>query len=431
MGIGLVLLLLQDVGPLVEKLRSDRVEERQAGEDALVALGEPVLSALAKLRGTADAEVGARLDQVAWRIRWWERTVWASRAAVDSDSGRAVWSIPERLHTGASLARERDVFLWTKGRLERRALRDGARVWEAAARGAEGELHLVGDALLVVGAEGMQAFSPETGRALWPFVAGQEWHARDVTSDGARFLLRTRSGCAFYDASSGKLLWSAAEDAENAAFLPGGDVLIAGDLTTRRCRAADGKVLWSVGTLRSDIGAPLFTEGGRVVTGFGSLGEWTTLCLDPETGATKWSGANLLPSAVAEGPDGRLLMLPIFSPYTPRRDLLVWDAKEARRHPLEGTPTGLRVAGDRVLVTDHRRSCCSLALRAYRLEDGKPLWTADARGIPTEHSKYYHAMRLEVRGSRVVLIGHAAAGDYVEAFRLDTGALVSRWVQPP
>lgn len=427
MGLGLALLLFQDVGSLVDKLRSDSVEERQAGEDALVAMGEAVLPALARLRGSADVEVAGRLDQVVYRIRWWERTIWASRAAVDIDSGRALWSLSHRLHAGASLARERDVFLWTKGQLECRTLKSGAKVWEAAARGAEGELHLIGNALLAVGAEGMQAFLPGSGKALWPFIPSpkEDWHRRHVISGGDRFVLTTISGCAVHDSPSGRLLWSALEDAEKAAFLPGGDVLVAGARTTRRCRGADGKVVWSVETPRANHPPALFVVGGRVVTWLGtSPQDWTTLCLDPETGAVEWSGS-MLPQEAAAGPDGRLLLLPAL-----RRELVL-DAKEVRRIPLEGSPTGFRVAGDRVLVTDHVRSCCGLALRAYRLDDGKPLWTADARGIPTEHSKYYHAMHVEVRGGRAILIGHAAAGDYVETFRLDTGALVSRWVQPP
>ena len=85
------------------------------------------------------------------------------------------------------------------------------------------------------------------------------------------------------------------------------------------------------------------------------------------------------------------------------------------------------VEGRRVYVADHHRMCCSIRLYALDVETGAPLWTAPAMGIPASHSKYRHEARLARVGPYLVLMGEAAAGDYVEAFDPATGAKVSRW----
>src|SRR5437870_3469632 len=85
----------QQVQEWIEKLGSEKVEERLAAEEALVERGESILTELQKARASKDAEVVARIDQIVDRVRWWEGRVWVGRRSVDVRTGRAVWELPE------------------------------------------------------------------------------------------------------------------------------------------------------------------------------------------------------------------------------------------------------------------------------------------------------------------------------------------------
>lgn len=107
--------------------------------------------------------------------------------------------------------------------------------------------------------------------------------------------------------------------------------------------------------------------------------------------------------------------------------LRISDAAVLWTRPEVGDASRLLVEGRRVYVADHIGMCCGIRLYALDVETGERLWTAPARGIPTEHSKYRHDARLARVGPHLALLGEASRGDYVEAFDPATGALVSRW----
>ena len=67
--IWLALVLAQeDPGPLVDKLGSDDVIEREKAAAALVKLGESALKALQKAAGDSNAEVASRAQDILRRI---------------------------------------------------------------------------------------------------------------------------------------------------------------------------------------------------------------------------------------------------------------------------------------------------------------------------------------------------------------------------
>jgi hypothetical protein len=371
----LLLLILQAaledrVRAELERLASPDVEIRQAAEAALVELGEDVLPPLERLAATADAETRGRVADVVRRVRWWDHEVlWRGRWI---DLRRGVHRpSPYGLH-----------------------------------------VRTAGPRIVDVGEAGARGVDFRSGRELWTRTAGLPKELWDVEAGDASVAVRSPEGVVCLDAATGAVLWTRKGTWPRLALAPGGDWIV-----------GDGRRVERVGATSWAADGPnvcaLAVAAGQVFVGGPTA---TTRVLDAATGRELRAIERAVQEAVDAG-GGRVVALSGGELVALRSadGAALWRRAEVR----DGSR--MLVEGRRIYVADHLRMCCSIKLYALDVETGALLWTAPARGIPTSHSKYRHDARLARVGPHLVLLGAAAAGDYVEAFDPATGALVSRW----
>ncbi|HEX7902045.1 MAG TPA: PQQ-binding-like beta-propeller repeat protein [Planctomycetota bacterium] len=353
----------------LERLSSADVEVRQAAEAALVAMGEDVIAPLERLAATADVETRGRVADVVRRLRWWDHVVFFRGRKIDLRRGSA----------------------------------------QATDYGPHARV--VGGRIVDVTATSIRAFDLRSGRALWKTEpVGELW---GVEAGESSIAIRTPKGVTCLDAADGRALWTS--PAHRFEPLAGGDWLVAdGDGLARK-----GSTPWAV-----KAGQPCFVAAaGPWALATGPAGH--SRLLDARTGKELRTLDNAAYRAVQAG-DDRLLVVGrrTLTAYKPSDGSIFWTRLEV------GEASRPLVEGRRVYVADHIAMCCGIKLYALDVETSETLWTAQARGIPTEHSKYRHDARLARVGPYLVLTGEAAAGDYVEAFDSATGATVSRWTSP-
>jgi hypothetical protein len=90
---------------------------------------------------------------------------------------------------------------------------------------------------------------------------------------------------------------------------------------------------------------------------------------------------------------------------------------------LEGHHASAFLGKDGVLYfADFNPSSSGCALVAFDLADKKELWKTHLKGLgPIEHTKYSNRVALDFVGNAVKVLGHEAAGDYIEFVDLKTG----------
>lgn len=253
-----------------------------------------------------------------------------------------------------------------------------------------------------------RAVDLRTGRELWRREApGEIW---GLEANEASVLVRTPKGLACLDAADGRALWTSAGFRFEA--LAGGDWLVAEGAELSR----KGATSWTVKAQPAHLAA-------AGPWAFAAGAEASTRVLDVRNGMELRTLEDLSVRRAVDGGEGRVVVVEGRGVTALRTS----DFSRLWTRPNVREATRLLVDGRRLYVADHHAMCCSIRLYALDVETGAPIWTAPARGIPAEHSKYRHDARLARVGPYLVLTGEAAAGDYVEAFDPATGALVSRW----
>jgi outer membrane protein assembly factor BamB len=270
-------------------------------------------------------------------------------------------------------------------------------------------MKVVGGRIVDATATSIRAFDLRSGRELWKAEpVGEIW---GVEAGETSIVIRTPKGLACRDAADGRALWTS--PGPWAEPLAGGDWLVADGSGIAR----QGSTPWAV---KKGQSCSVAAAGPwALVAGPGGDSRIFDVRNGKELRTLEGFRAY---RAVAAG-DDRVLVVE-------GRNLTALRTSDASRlwtRPDVREATRLLVEGRRAYVADHMSMCCGISLYALDVESGAPLWTAPATGIPAEHSKYRHEARLARVGPYLVLLGTAAAGDYVEAFEPATGRLVSRW----
>jgi hypothetical protein len=90
---------------------------------------------------------------------------------------------------------------------------------------------------------------------------------------------------------------------------------------------------------------------------------------------------------------------------------------------LEGHYASTFLADDNVLYyAEYHPSSSGCALVAFDLANKRELWKTHLKGIgPIDHTKYSNHVALDFVGGAIKVLGHEAAGDYIEFVDLKTG----------
>src|SRR5476649_990670 len=118
------------VESLIAKLSDDDFAVREAAQKKLADSDESVLPALEKARAAGDAETASRIGSIIAKIRWGDWTIFVDRFAVDMLTGELRWKVDGNSWEVQCVQSGLDVFVQDKGKLSRRALKDGQVIWE-------------------------------------------------------------------------------------------------------------------------------------------------------------------------------------------------------------------------------------------------------------------------------------------------------------
>lgn len=427
-GLILSILVLQNEPTIDELLRRLSDEDIAVREDAhaqLVKKGEAIVPDLRKARKEADGEVATLLDAILDEILWWERTVWINGHAINVKTGTEIWGIQGS--DLESVVVDRDVIVrLPDGRIERRALKDGALRWKASVHGRYGQLIRCGDLLIHAADTDLCALDAATGKETWAVSCNghPQTQTRRLHGGDGLFLLG-KNESALYEGRTGKKRWSVKGEGQAAGMLATGDVVLVTRTMVSRLAAADGKPVWSVSP-GGDLGWRVWVAGERVVAGSGRWDdEATSHVYDVADGRELWktSGYPVAALATADG---------LFVAACERDGGRVFkiDAKtgsELWKHPLREDGIDLRLDGGRLLLCEYAPISCGVGLRCLDVSTGEVVWKAKPEGVQVAHSEYLHSARIEVLPGTVVVIGEASGGDYVEAFGVEDGKPLSKW----
>jgi PQQ-like domain len=89
--------------------------------------------------------------------------------------------------------------------------------------------------------------------------------------------------------------------------------------------------------------------------------------------------------------------------------------------PLLDGLTPVWVDSERLIAGSFNFMTTGAALSSFDVHTGAPIWTADVQDWPVAHSKYFNDIKVELRGSHVLLWGHESSNDYLQVFDLATG----------
>jgi len=254
---------------LLEGLGAETATDRQAAEDALVAMGENVRPLVEPLLGATDAEVRSRarsiirrLDDVA-RSATQASLTWAGLRGNPARSGIAGGQIPAaqpeaawrvRVH-GVKLIQgavipgdESIVCLSGDGIVRSYATKDGARRWLANVESdVTASAVLAAGRLVVPTTSGLVALDSETGRRVWHVPADYGCDAAPALDGGRVFAAFKNLGVRAFDLMTGEQLFHAPM-APSGALLVDGSLIIAGteDGQLVRLHPETGKPIWTI-----------------------------------------------------------------------------------------------------------------------------------------------------------------------------------------
>jgi outer membrane protein assembly factor BamB len=395
------------------------------------------------------AGFGLAHGRLVWRRLWlpWplpraEAIAWTGNHAVDARRGKLLWTRREWGYLDdCSLRIDGKIVLVTEGGgLECRDIVEGELIWSRRGTGSSRAdtfpLALVGDVLLQAGDGVVCALDSRTGSAYWsvPLDAFQSPSRIFPLRDG--FVLHSGTMIAGYRVANGTRLWQK-PCRDEAALLDAGSISMTTDDNAVAClRTESGDEVWRAKTPEGARRIQHFAVGRSVVVGSdvspprrtGRSSFWTE-CLDAASGKSMWSTSEGAPLAAALSSDQRVLFLAVGD--TPVGGKIVtldtgtWTEVWSRPLALGGVE--LLCEEGKVYVGSYYPSSTDVGLECLDVAKGTTVWTADVRGIVTEHFSYRQVIRLLRRDGWIAVIGCAGAGDYVETFDVKTGAAIARW----
>lgn len=449
------------VRKLIHQLTDDDVEQREAAARQLIELGEPIIPQLIEARDSVELEAKARIDGILHNLRWYEHTAWTGVCAVNIESGIVLWEAPpaqkKTLRTYLSMEYQhlspdgKVLFLGDpEGRLECRSLKDGKILWETAPLDKEDRLGrwkrpyactftLFEEIPVRFSAKRMIAHDPATGKELWSEPAGSidkgPYYQSFHEMPGSRFLVVSKKGkgARCHDLKTGKMLWELDDAIVAAAALPEGDVILHHQDWIGRHLGTNGSPQWRIAKDPSCGNVRCRSYGSFILTkGFMGKGHGLVGCLDSRTGKIVYSMGGECFSASCLSGDGKVLFVATVGSLA-AVNTTTWETKWTHALTTEDDSPSIMIGvdllvnKDRLHIAQYELISCRIGLRCLDASTGKLAWEADAKGIQVDHSKYSHRAHLLKKGAHIVIVGHASAGEYMEAFRMQNGACASRW----
>ncbi len=276
----------------------------------------------------------------------------------------------------------------------------------------------------------LSAVSLQTGETVWKTTLDadiDDVRPPAIAADDDAVFVHVREGLVALEMKDGAVRWEReGRGFERLKLVHGGLYACAKYAGTpayvRRIDRATGKEYWRC-EIQTDLEpAAAFAWGAPTITlvssaPWGDSG-WTH-ALDAATGKVCWSSDRTTVGVWADAGGARAW---IASPP----DLRVVDTASGEGSAidsLERDGAAFLLDGNRMLVADWERGSCGVGLRAYDAATCEKLWTAIVQGIEVPHSEYWHRVRLERIGPRLVLIGESAGGSYVNVIDPATGTV--------
>jgi len=339
-----------DAAALLDELGAETAVDRQAAEDALVAMGERSRALVQPLLSAADAELRSRARSIVRRLddlassRTRASLTWAGLRGNPARSGIAGGEIPaeepkiawrSRVHDvkliqGAVIPGEDSIVcLSGDGVVRSYATSDGSRRWLASVESdVTASAVLAAGRLVVPTTSGLVALDEKTGRRVWHVPAGYGCDAAPAVDGGRVYAAFKNLGVVAFDLMTGDELFRAPM-APSGALLVDGSLIIAG------------------------------TEDGQLVR------------LHPKTGKPIWkidlgSAPNMGPTLAGPGMIAVLARDRYLRVIGAERGRTLWE----RRLPSASKSESLVSAAGRLFLTDNGG-----ALRCYEAGTGRSLWS--------------------------------------------------------
>lgn len=276
----------------------------------------------------------------------------------------------------------------------------------------------------------VSAVSLQTGETIWKTTLDSDIddiRPPAIAADQDAVFVHVRDGLVALEAKDGSVRWKReGQGFERLALVHGGLYACAKYAGTpayvRRIDRTTGKEYWRCEVPTDLEPAPVFAWGAPTLAlvsndRWGEVG-WT-YALDATTGKVCWSADRRTEGVWADAGGARAW---IAAPP----ELRVVDTSTGEGSAIdsfERDGAAFLLDGNRMLVADWETGSCGVGLRAYDPATCEKLWTAVVQGIDVPHSEYWHRVRLERIGTRVVLIGESAGGSYVNVIDPATGTV--------
>ena len=276
----------------------------------------------------------------------------------------------------------------------------------------------------------VSAVSLQTGEPVWKATLDgdiDDIRPPAIAADEDAVFVHVSDGLVALEAKDGSVRWKRdGQGFERLALVHGGLYACAKYGGTpayvRRIDRTTGKEYWRCEIPTDLEPAPVFAWGAPTIAlvssdGWGEAG-WT-YALDATTGEVSWSADRRTEGVWADAGGARAW---VAAPP----DLRVVDTATGEGSTIdsfERDAAAFLLDGNRMLVADWETASCGVGLRAYDPATCEKLWTAVVQGIDVPHSEYWHRVRLERIGTRLVLIGESAGGSYVNVIDPATGTV--------
>jgi hypothetical protein len=359
---------------------------------------------------------------------------------VDAIRGEELWGLsPGR--TCSKLVQARDKMLLQfhhQEFLECRCLLDGALLWTGSPRSRPDypEFAVAGNVVVAACDGFLHARALDSGTILWSVPRNEE--VREVLPCPTGFLVWGGSAVDYHQLSSGARAWRKGDCGTRPVLLDDKDAILVAGGYLSRVRIEDGSEVWRRKAPGRAWELRLFPATPYVIWGTRDPEVPWTACLDAADGSTLWFSGNYAPQAAVLAPDHGHILVALHcarprqdSKGYMRRDIIAALDTRTWTEAWSRFTIDERVEficeGQRVFVGSCVPTCCGVGLQLLDIARGDVIWTADVRGIPTEHSGYSHEIELVRREGWISVVGRASAGDYVETFDTRTGKVISRW----